>query len=318
VSTSTRILSLKPIAVVGDPLSRHIRLVEAVRGHLPPPPQWDELVARLEDFRLGGGNPMRDRLIDVLLHGGPDQDRIGELRALAEAEAIPTNPTLMAAVQGSVAVELRDLFEPVAGDAYRSVAKTFDDAATRFAAAADKVDVEADSEAVVALPAGARTAWIDAFGFAQSCDELLVLLVAAAELNGVVIDLDESLIPMIVANTDELHRRRLWEAFGSANPDVPQRSWVSKREIANVWSPPRCGRWSALVAVGAEIRAADLDEPIQPYHRPPPLDRRQRRETGHVGEVPYVFDPCDDDYQEQLEAAGFPPKHGAAYAAAAH
>jgi hypothetical protein len=70
--------------------------------------------------------------------------------------------------------------------------------------------------------------------------------------------------------------------------------------------------------VGATIGAADLaDGSIRPIDRPPPIDRRQRREPGHVGDVAYRFDPCDRDYQAQLEAHGFPPKEGVRYAAAA-
>jgi hypothetical protein len=103
----------------------------------------------------------------------------------------------------------------------------------------------------------------------------------------------------------------------SANPVAPQKSWVSKREIANQWIPPRCGRWSALAELGATVGAADLAEGIRPVDKPPPLDRRERRVPGHVGNEVLYFDPCDPDYAHQLESHGFQAKEGVDYAAVA-
>jgi len=59
---------------------------------------------------------MRDKLIAAIVRGGADEARISELRALAEAEAMPINPTLMIIVSGAVQAELFDLYEPVALD----------------------------------------------------------------------------------------------------------------------------------------------------------------------------------------------------------
>jgi len=71
---------------------------------------------------------------------------------------------------------------------------------------------------MVGQPAAARTAWIDAVGHAGALDEHLVLLVAAAELAGVLVDADELLLPLVIRNADNLHRRKSWTAFTSANP----------------------------------------------------------------------------------------------------
>jgi transposase-like protein len=205
-------------------------------------------------YREQGVDGLRDRLIDVLLHGGADEARIAELRALAEAEAMPTNPALMSIVQGSVRVELCDLYAPVAAAGYDAVAKVFDDTAAKFTTCAGKVDVEADSEAVVALPAAARSAWIDAIGHAAALDEHLPVLVAAAELAGTIVDTDTLLLPLIVRNTDTLHRRRLWQAFGSADLVAAHKNWVSKREIAHEWAPP----------LGSVVRGARDDRGRRP------------------------------------------------------
>jgi hypothetical protein len=120
-------------------------------------------------------------------------------------------------------------------------------------------------------------------------------------LAGIVIDADELVLPLVIRNTADLHRRKLWAAFTSANPVVPHKQWVSKREIARQWTPPRCGRWSALAALGAAVGAADLTAGIEPYRRPAPFDRREYPVKGHVGNRVEIFDPEDADYQQQLE-----------------
>jgi len=233
------------------------------------------------------------------VRGGADEARISELRALAEAEAAPVNAVLMQIVTGAVQAELFDIYEPVALDAYCAVAKAFDATAAKFAAAAAKADVEADSEAMVGQSAAARARVDRRRGPRRGAREHLVLLVAAAELAGVVID--ELLLPLIIRNAGNLHRRKLWTAFTSANPVAPQKHWVSKREIANQWTPPRCGRWAALCAVGADIGAANIVEGIEPYRRPAPFDRREYPVKGQVGNRVEVYDPEDVDYQQQLE-----------------
>ena len=146
-----------------------------------------------------------------------------------------------------------------------------------------------------------RSAWIDAVGHARRLDELTVLLVASAELASVVITRDEELIPLVIRNTADLHRRRLWTAFASDTAAAQHKSWVSKRQLANQWTPPRCGRWSALAAVGAVVQAAELTDRIEPYRRPAPLDRREYPQKGQVGNRVAVFDPEDVDYEQQLE-----------------
>lgn len=298
---TTRTLSITPIAAVGDALSRHVKLVTAVRPFAPPPAGWDALVKRLRDFRAQGSSPMRDKLIAAILQGGADEARISELRALAEAEAAPINSALMTIVTGAVQAELFEIYSPAGFDAYHAVARVFDDTAAKFAACATKVDVEADSETVVGLPAAARTAWIDAVGHAGALDEHLVVLAAAAELAGVVIDADELLLPLVIRNAGNLHRRKLCTAFTSANPAAPQTYWVSKREIADQWTAPRCGRWAALCVVGADIGAANIVEGIEPYRRAAPFDRREYPVKGQVSNRVEVFDPEDADYQQQLE-----------------
>jgi hypothetical protein len=315
----TAIFSIRPVAAVGDPLSRHLELVSAVRPFAPPPAEWDSLVRRLRDFRAQGSTPMRDKLIDAILRGGADEARIAELRALAESEAAPINPTLMQIVQGAVQAELFAIYEPIALDAYTAVAEAFDERAAKFAAAAAKVDVELDSEAVVGLPAAARTGWIDAVGHAGALDELLVLLVAAAELAGVIIDSDELLIRLIIR--DAVAGTCIAESCG---PRSPRPTPLRRRSIGcpsgrSRASGHRRGAGAGRRWPSSARRSAPPTSPraFGPSTGRPPMDRRERRAPGQVGNEVLWFDPCDSDYLEQLASAGFPPREGVDYAAAA-
>ena len=87
------------------------------------------------------------------------------------------------------------------------------------------------------MPGPLRSAWVDAEGFSQQLDELLLSLVAAAEILGTVIVNDDALIALVVANRDDLHRRRLWNAFVSANPAARQRVGRASEN----WRPQRSG-----------------------------------------------------------------------------
>ena len=76
---------------------------------------------------------------------------------------------------------------------------------------------------------------------------------------------------------------------------------MSRREIANQCTPPRCGRWAALAQLGADIGAADITEGLEAYRRPAPLDRRWYSVKGQLADRVEVYDPEDPDYQQQLE-----------------
>jgi hypothetical protein len=86
----------------------------------------------------------------------------------------------------------------------------------------------------------------------------------------------------LAVDPHSLHRRRVWEAFGSGKDR-------------------RCGRWSALLALGVTIRAwpADtLKTEFAAYQQPAPL-RQTTRSTGVRGVwEDVVVDPEDSGYQE--------------------
>jgi hypothetical protein len=130
------------------------------------------------------------------------------------------------------------------------VAKAFDTAATKFTAAAKECDPEADSDAVVGQPDSVRQGRLDSTLHAVELDRLTPVLQAAAELCGIYTGRDDTWLLPLLIDTTGLHRRRVWEAWRSAGE--------------------RCGRWSALAALGARIRAADL-EGFELYREPKPL-----------------------------------------------
>jgi len=99
---------------------------------------------------------------------------------------------------------------------------------------------------------------------------LLPALAAAASLAGRNTDRDEHLIALSVDATN-CHRRRVWECWQTEGT--------------------RTGRWGALLALGATIRAAGL-EGLEPYARPRPMEIRQVRHGIGIRQVSY--DPEDE------------------------
>jgi hypothetical protein len=102
----------------------------------------------------------------------------------------------------------------------------------------------------------------------------LPMLRSAALLVGAPqVDESEISIPLVVSNIGRLHKRRVWEA---------------RHATGN-----RCGRWSALYRLGANIESASKPERLELYSSPPPFIGR------HVGAAmggyqQQVIDPLDD------------------------
>jgi hypothetical protein len=114
--------------------------------------------------------------------------------------------------------------------------------------------------------------------FATTLDRLVPVLSAAAQLCGMPESVgrdgggrDAILLPL-VCDPGALHRRRVWEAFAAKG---------------------RCGRWSALVELGARIRAAELDT-FSVYRAPRPKQYRVvPGSTTTYGATMHWFDPED-------------------------
>ncbi|HYB35863.1 MAG TPA: hypothetical protein VEF72_08825 [Mycobacterium sp.] len=254
-----------------DYLAQHIRRVDVVASIAEPPKAWTELRARWDEFTDFHARPIQEQLITAVLEGDGD---ISTLKALAAAETSSSRADVVLAVRGACYPRLIEIYSEVADTNYAKVSKEFNAVASEFTAAAKQCDPEADAETLIDQPDPVRTGWLDAQRFAARLDKLVPVLVAAVELAGVSARDDTCLLPLLVDPTG-CHRRRLWEAWRSAGE--------------------RCGRWSAVVGLGARVRAADLDG-FAPYREPKALMHKQfpTRERGIY--KPVVIDPEDEDY----------------------
>lgn len=258
-----------------DPLDAHVRRVDQVAAIAPPPKAWTELRERLNEFSDFYAVPLRERLIVAVLGGTSDD--LPMLKALAMAEASGSRTDVLIDVRAAVYPKLVQLYSEVAAINYAKVAKEFDTVASDFTALAKQCNPEVDGASIVGEPDSVRSAWLDAQKFAAGLDKLTPVLQAAAELYGIYTGDDTALLPLVI-DTTGLHRRRVWEA------------WKSSGE--------RCGHWSALAALGARIRACDLEE-FEPYRTPKPLIHKQFPIPGPGNRGiyrPEIIDPEDEDY----------------------
>ena len=251
-----------------DVFNEHVKRVRALeQAGIAAPPEWTAVRERFDLF-LGMRTPCRDRLTMAVICPESDED-LTLLRAAAFAEASVV-PTINHAVKSGVYVELVNLYSPAAKSNYRKVAAQFDDAATKFTAAADVVNPEALAESMVTESQAQRTAWSQAPLHAGKLDALMPALIAAAELCGPSIVRDERMQLPLVVDDRGVHRRKLWEAWD--------------------YKDARCGRWSAILAVGAAIRAADLSS-LHAYRRPKPLEQKIEQRGGLT--ITTTIDPED-------------------------
>jgi len=273
-----------------DKFRHHRELVGIVTAAgVPAPARWTELSNRLDAY-IALDNSAADALAAAVVNPTKTTD-LPLLRAIALAE-LNAGPQQLAqlntAVVAQVEAGMLTAWAEVARDNYNTIAGKFNGAAADFHAAAQAVDVEADAAAMVAADDTTRQAWLNAAVAAASLTALVPPLIACAQLAGVRVDaaderiaqawwqapIDDAATFALTVDAGELHRRRAWEAFDTEGG--------------------RTGRWGPLVALGARLRAADLDT-FAPYRRPAPLVHRQRqlagRPIGYVENV--VIDPED-------------------------
>lgn len=261
----------------------HRHAVNIVAGAgVEPPKAWRDLDANLDNY-LSLRNDAAERLAELVVRPVKGAD-MPTLKALALAEQ-QESPGAVAAVNNivvtSVEAAMLDAYADVAAENYAAVGGKFDAAAQAFTEAASLAPPEAAAAAMITADDATRTAWLAAEVHAAALDKLLPAVLAAAQLCGVRIDagddalaelwwqspLDEGAALALTVdprdtNGRELHRRRIWEAWSA------------------VGRPTRTGRWGALVAVGATIRALpNLDE-YAPYRRPRPLVHQQEQIPG--------------------------------------
>lgn len=240
-----------------------------------PPKRWRELDANLDAY-LAIQNNAAERLAALVIRPVKGAD-LASLRALALAEQADT-PHAVASVNSivvtSVEAAMLDAYADTAAENHAAVCAKFDAEAQAFTDAATIAPPEAASDAMITADDATRTAYVAASIHSAALDKLMPAVLASAQLCGVRIDsgqdalgerwwespLDEAAALALTVNPGELHRRRIWEAWQTVGG--------------------RTGRWGALVAVGATIRALSNLDTYAPYRRPRPLIHRQEQVLG--------------------------------------
>ncbi|MGZ4562998.1 MAG: hypothetical protein ACXVX6_05340 [Mycobacterium sp.] len=277
----------------GD-LDGFLRLVGATG--VPAPREFENVRARLAVLNDAiAEQPHADRLVAAVLDGPGDD--IAALLSLASTS--PAAP-VVERVRAETLSRLTELWP--ARRAYLRVASQFDSCARRFVDLAHQVDIGAPAERIVAADRREQKAWNQAPEVAAELDALVPRLAAAAELVRGVLPRrigtnDESLfIPLVVANVEQLHRRRLHEAFCCLSEEVPPPPALTSAAVTQTRQHPleglRTGRWGLLLGLGARLAACP--NPARLELLPPPrgyvtltADPAGRRIT------PRVIDPED-------------------------
>ncbi|OBI52877.1 hypothetical protein [Mycobacterium sp. E787] len=270
-----------------DKLTDHVQAVRAVAAAgATIPPQWQALTERLAAV-TALDRPMQARLTAAIIDGTDDD--VPQLFAAALAEQAPPGDVarVVNALRHLAGAKLRELYAGVAVSNYGHVAKQYNVAAKGFGDAASGFDPETSAVDIAHhATEKQRKSWLAAEQWSAELTRLAVPLAQAAALAGVRgIDRTETLLPLLCAPTEQHHRRHVWTAFTTTDPEK------------------RCGRWSALHALGVEIRALPSDEltSIIEFAAPPPLEvRHVQIDTGVTRRE--VHDPCDPGYQAPLQA----------------
>jgi hypothetical protein len=253
-----------PNTLLTDKFQTHLRRVETLAAAgIPAPKQWTELRQRFDAYRHLEA-PACERLINVILAPAKTSD-ITTWHAQALAEQIGKDmPGIQARVDQRVAaaVEARllELYRPHAETNYGKAAARFNDAAAAFTDTATAVDIDTtDANTVAAMPDDQRAAWSAAEQLCARLDAAVPTLTVAAELAGVTVDNETGSLLAMCVDTAGMRKRELW------------RAWDTK--------DGRCGRFGALVKLGAIIRAANLEN-IAPYERPRDVQYWREPEPG--------------------------------------
>ena len=255
------------------------------------PAAWTKLDRRLTDY-LTLESPALSALISSVIHPDASDDR-PTMRALALAEAVAAaNPAALArvnlAVIDAVHRKLTDIYEPAATGIYQKAAELFDAAARDFTSAAQIIDPETAPISVIGRPESEQAAYQAAQTHAARLTNLLPPLAVAAGfagLPGIDLDtLDDGILIALAVDTADLQRRRVWGC------------WLTKD------GDGRTGRWGALIALGATIRALPNLKDHQPYPEPRPIEYRDETvvdQHGHATLVRRVPHDPEDDHTPQ-------------------
>ena len=221
-------------------------------------PEIESLRGRLDAFeRSAGQHRVLDLLAASVAEGHTDQPLLFAA-ALAEQNATPQAAAeIVAGVRQRMHRIIRDRAAAHGSGMYTEAAKKFDAAAAKLLAANAVVDIEAPAEAVVDLADKARRAWREAPDLAAELDRYAVSLHACAVLAGLAAD-DHGGEIQICVDAGDCDPATIEAAWNIRDTEARAARAASNAGVMIGMPTPtrtRCGRWSALLALGAVIRA---------------------------------------------------------------
>lgn len=235
---------------------------------------YDDAVTRWHDWaELRESSPMQ-ALTDAY-EAGATVKQLATLRAAALADQA-TNAMMEAGVHAAVAPaalsQIMAAYHPTRDDNYRVARDAYNALARQFTTLAETVDVEADARTMVAADETTRSGWLKAEVLAHQLTQAAAVVEDAATLAAHPIADNGARIGLLV-NTNSAHRRKVWAAYENTDN--------------------RCGKWSALVALGCTLEAPALDDATA-YREPRPIEKRQVHNG--IGVRMVDVDPEDADY----------------------
>lgn len=259
-----------------------------VLKHVEVPAEWAELEERRHAYDQQSATVMTKRLVEAVLAGDPKAD-IPAARAAAIAERVK-NDLDEEVVRPAIWDAMRQIYADHAREFYTVIAAKFDTAADAFTKIATAVNVELPAELAVELPAKDLTSWKEAVVLAAELEDLKTVLVHAGTLAGAE-----------RPNKSDVSSPRL-TAWSKAQREVGLTVDATGAHVRKIWeawdSQGRTGRWGAIVATGAKVRAADLDS-YEPQRRAKPiLERTLPNGTREA------YDPEDTEQPVYVDGSG--------------
>lgn len=189
-------------------------------------------------------------------------------------------------LQADTSAAMRRAYADHARDNYDHARADYNTKAASLTAAVSLVDPAANPKDLLTAPPKTRTAYLEIDMLAHEAEQALGLLAVAARLAGVLLghpshgSTEGQGMSLLVLDdgSDRGARRRWWTA------------WDEGHEL-------RGGPLGALVRVGADVAARELDR-VRPYRRPAPIESRQERgdTPGLVSTRHRWFDPETNEY----------------------
>mgnify|MGYP001002313664 CR=1 FL=1 len=241
-----------------DRFDGNLRIVSRFGG-IDLPEEIAALRQRLDDFRLRAFNQgALNAVVDGIITGDTDNISVAWAAACAEfALPDPGKSDLVDQVREKVNAAIRDAYRAVSVKNYLTIAALFDDHAQGFHSAAEVCDPTLDAEVVVAATEKVRKAWQASAAHAAELNRIVPVLRAAAELAGICgADPDDALDLCVDGNG--IDRDQLLDAWRTEERESAAAHYAASGHPFTTPPPThtRCGRWSALRAAGAIIRAA--------------------------------------------------------------